>query len=109
MNNATTIRIPLDLTNVQEADDGNTTYYGGSYVLNGVECRGFGNDRSDSYHSTIVEDVLKICLAEWPESQFSDEFQEDVNNAMHDIDGLGKIGAICVERSTDGSFKVWSE
>lgn len=45
-------RLIVDLRNVETADDGNTTYYGGTYLVGGVEKQAWGNDRSDCFETS---------------------------------------------------------
>ncbi len=98
-----TLRFTLDLTNTESADNGNTTYYGGTYVLNGVEKQGYGDDRSDSYHADIDEAITTACHANWPDlAEFVEgtdeawDFQEAVQYARDEVDCLDEPGTILV-------------
>lgn len=115
MSYATTLRFLLDATNIEEADDGNTTHFGGTYELDGVEKQGYGDDRSDSYHGDIVEAILSKCQAEWPELLDDGAFdplsdvQEEVEEVVHEIVDDGPIGTIVVHRQDNGIFVVTRE
>lgn len=106
-----TLRFAIDLTNVQEADDGNTTYYGGTYLFNGEERRGRGNDRSDNYRDDITDSIVQACQAKWPELVDNgmpgplDDLNMDVGDAFDEVDGLN-VGTIFVTRLDDGTFLV---
>lgn len=67
------LKFELDLTNVQQADDGNTTHYGGFYVLNGEEKRATGDDRSWSY----IDDIMKHIQLK-AEEAFGESIDEEV-------------------------------
>lgn len=111
----TTLRFLLDATNLEEADDGNTTHFGGTYELDGVEKRGYGDDRSDSYHDDIVQHVVVKCQAEWPELLDEGAFDQlydveaEVQNVMNDIIDDGPVGTIVVHRQDNGIFIVTRE
>lgn len=77
---ANQVLVKLDLTNIESADDGNTTYYGGTFVFNGEERQAKGNDRSDSYHYDIRESIMELCKAEWP------ELHDDANDLAYNLD-----------------------
>ncbi len=53
----TTLRFEIDFTNVQEADDGDTTRYGGTYVIDGEEKRATGDDRSWNYLDEVMAHI----------------------------------------------------
>jgi hypothetical protein len=87
MNDANTIKFELDLTNIQEADDGNTTYYGGEYVLNGQTRNGYGNDRSDSFHTAIDEEIMEKCSTAFAMDDLDEDFdfQDELQNARDEL------------------------
>jgi hypothetical protein len=57
--------IRLDFTGAEEADDGNTTHFGGVYCLDGEVFQGWGDDRSDSWHAEAGEKVEAKIQAKW--------------------------------------------
>jgi hypothetical protein len=115
MSYATTLRFLLDATNIEEADDGNTTHFGGTYELDGLEKRGHGDDRSDSYHSDIAVRVMLQVGCEWPELYTDERFDDlfnvevDVMSVIHEIVDDGPLGTIVVHRKDDGDFLVTRE
>lgn len=83
-----TLCFTLDCTGIEEADDGNTSYYGGSYTLNGKEGRGRGNDRSDSFIDDIRNEILSLCAVRWPEPDFvgDDGFMDMLDESIASLD-----------------------
>jgi hypothetical protein len=77
----TTLRFEIDITNVQEADDGNTTTYGGSYVINGEEKRAYGDDRSWSY----LDDIMARIQQKVEETFGVPMDSEDLFDAMQEV------------------------
>lgn len=47
----------IDLTNIDEADDGSTTHFGGYYTIDGVEHDAGGNDRGWKVPDEYFEDL----------------------------------------------------
>lgn len=94
---ADSISFEADLSNVQRADNGETTYYGGSYVLDGVERPARGDDRSTgSWFDELVELVVARCKAEWP------DFEPDLlYEEMLEVEAGLESGTFVVQR--DGS------
>jgi len=111
----TTLRFLLDATDIEEADDDNTTHFGGTYTIDGVEKRGYGDDRSNSYHDDIVDHVIAKCQAKWSELQDTGAFsplvdvEEDVQSVVHEIVDDGPVGTILVTRQDNGIFLVTRE
>ena len=111
----TTLRFLLDATNIEVSDDGNTTHFGGTYELDSMEKRGYGDDRSDSYHGDIVDYIIAKCQAEWAELQDTGAFgqlvdvEEDVQSVVHEIIDDGPIGTIVVHLQDNGIFIVTRE
>lgn len=109
------LRFTLDLSDIQEADDGNTTYYGGCYTFNGEVKRGYGNDRSDSYHTDIDEAISAACHANWPgAAEFvegtdaSQDFQVAIQEARDEAGTMLGTGTIVVT-NVDGELIVTVE
>lgn len=115
MSYATTLRFMLDATKLEEADDGNTTHYGGTYELDGLEKRGYGDDRSDSHHQDIHSRVMLQVRVEWPElytdERFDDlfEVEAEVQEVVAEIIDDEAVGTIVVHRQDDGQFVVTRE
>lgn len=63
----TMLIIRLDFSDTQDADDGNTTYYGGEYRIDGEACQAWGDDRSDSWHVEAAEKIEGKIQAKWPD------------------------------------------
>lgn len=102
MNDTNVLRFELDLTNIEEADDGNTTYYGGTYLFNDEERHGRGNDRSDSYLDDIDIEIAETCQRAWPDLEdYLDE--NDFLDQLRDVkDELWKSsGLVTVSRDGD--------
>lgn len=95
------LQFTLDLTDIEEADDGNTTYYGGEYVLNGAVRRGYGNDRSDSFHTAIDEEITEKCSTAFAMDDLDEDydFQDELQNARDDL--WKASGTITVSRDGD--------
>lgn len=51
------MNITIDFSNVERADDGNTTYFGGTAKVNGETLQIHGNDRGDGLYSIVVDKV----------------------------------------------------
>lgn len=95
------LKFELDLTNIEEADDGNTTYYGGEYTLNGVVKNGYGNDRSDSFHTDIDEEITEKCSKAFDMDDLDEDydFQDDLQNSRDEL--WKAFGTITVSRDGD--------
>lgn len=107
-----TLRFSLDTRDIEEADDGMTSYFGGTYVLDGVKHQGYGNDRSDTFHHDIDEAILAKVEAEFGKLDDSqaDDVEQGISEARDEVmygPGQG-LGSICVERTSEG-FRVWNE
>jgi predicted DNA-binding WGR domain protein len=61
--------VVIDFTNLEEADNGDTTTYGGSITIDGVEVQAAGSDRSGGPHEDAVIDALeaKFGMTHGPE------------------------------------------
>jgi hypothetical protein len=81
------LRIGIDFTEVDEADDGDTTY-GGTYRFDGTGFPASGDDRSDNHFSEVEAKLQEMCWTKWPKSKpFFEEneaFQEAVYEAVHE-------------------------
>ena len=51
------MKFTLDFNELQEADDGNTTYYGGTISVNGIVLRAHGSDRERALLHIIKAEV----------------------------------------------------
>ncbi len=109
------LRFALDLSDIEEADDGNTTYYGGCYTLDGEVKRGYGNDRSDSYHTDIDEVIMTACHANWPNAtefvegtDAFEDFQSALQNARDEVGTMLGTGTILVS-VVDGKLTITVE
>ena len=69
------VRVAVDFTNIESADDGDTTYYGGSFSLDGTEFPGYGDDRSDNHVWDTIEYVTAKCAEVWPDA--ADDLEAD--------------------------------
>ena len=59
--------VKFDQRGVQEADDGNTTYYGGTYKVDGVEYQAHGNDRGHNYTDDAVDKIVAAAKVTRPD------------------------------------------
>jgi hypothetical protein len=54
----------VDMRQFQEADDGNTSHYGGEIVINEDErLRGYGSDRGDNSYEDLTDAILRRAPA----------------------------------------------
>lgn len=53
--------VKFDLRGVEEADDGNTSHYGGQYKVDGVAYPAYGNDRGDNYTDDAVDKIVEAA------------------------------------------------
>lgn len=51
------VTFALDLSGIERADDGDTTHFGGTYIVNGEERQGYGDDRSDNWEWDLIEEI----------------------------------------------------
>ena len=103
--------VTLDLTNIEEADDGNTTYYGGTYTFNDEVRRGYGNDRSNDFRDDIRENLEDICKEEWPDlaESMPEDLVDDLANALDDVennDDHPGVGTITIKRLDKETFSI---
>ena len=49
----------ISFSNLQEADTGDTTYYGGTIEINGVSHQAHGSDRGSEIYYIIAESIAK--------------------------------------------------
>ncbi len=52
-------RVAVDLSKIQEADDGDTTHYGGFWKAGAEEGRGRGSDRDNGFLDDLLLSVAK--------------------------------------------------
>lgn len=77
----------IDLAGFQEADDGNTAYYGGVAKVNGVEIGLSGTDRDAGYIPIIIEEIVRQLGRE-----LSDDEIDNLEEAIRDKSmGRGKV------------------
>jgi len=98
-----TLTVSLDCTGIEEADDGDTSYYGGSYLLDGTEYRGKGNDRSDSYRDDIFEVIHARCIVAFG-MMLDLDADGDLQGAIGELDR--NEGVIIIAQNDDGTFSV---
>lgn len=67
------MKFTVDFTELQEADDGNTTYFGGLVKVNGVVLQASGDDRSGGIAHVVGPEIERQLGR-----QLSEE-EEDVN------------------------------
>jgi hypothetical protein len=105
------LRFSLDLTNIESADDGETTHFGGTYTLNGEVRRGYGDDRSGNHLEDIKESIEKAIQANWPDyvdAHFAmyDAVENGVNGVENETNG---VGTIVVKMKRNGTLLVTNE
>lgn len=99
------LRFTLDFSNIEEADDGNTTHYGGHWVFNGVEKRGYGDDRSDSFHEDVYQAIVDKCRVNWPghvcleDTDAGMDFDASVRDAYDDLICAEAAGTISIREA----------
>jgi len=80
------LRIGVDFTDVEEADDGDTTRYGGVYRLDGEEFSATGDDRSDNHYSEVGGKIFLKCVKKWAKAesrlQNAHDFKESLDEAI---------------------------
>jgi hypothetical protein len=115
MSNEKELRFTIDFAKIQEADDGDTVHYGGTYEIDGLEKRGFGNDRSDSFLDEVMKVIMLQVRCKWPEL-YEDEGFDHLFNVESGVTGNtmelfedGPIGQIVVYRDEAPEFQVWRE
>ncbi len=95
------LRFVLDFSNVESADNGNTTYFGGSYTIDGVEKRAKGNDRSDNYQDEVLDHIVDKCKEKWSdlltEEDVMDQLVSDLHEAI-DLTAQDEVGTIVVQQ-----------
>ncbi len=67
------LHVTLDLSDIESADDGDTTYYGGFYTFNGEKHQARGNDRSDTPYEEVFDRIFAAANANWPGLNLSDD------------------------------------
>jgi hypothetical protein len=101
--------IRLDFTGAEEADDGNTTHFGGEYCLDGEVFQGWGDDRSDSWHGwkeRTEEEEGKVWEA-WkpgmptPSVGWNNPLLDITNNLVLEVNKRANLEVV---RSKDGQF-----
>lgn len=108
------LRLVYSSEGVQEADDGDTTRYGGTWTLDGKEYRGYGDDRSDSWKDDVTEEVVKACKQKWPRTYRAfrkDDFQEALRGIVENgpEDGPYDAFTFVVTKPKDGFATVRGE
>lgn len=81
------LKFIVDLSGVESADDGSTTYYGGSYTVNGKVGNAYGNDRGDNWQDDVASHVLDVFAEHYGLSDKEIEEMldnEEVNDKFHD-------------------------
>ena len=53
------MKIIIDLSEIEEADDGNTTYYGGTFKVGDQVLQADGNDRNGGYQDAVFDELSK--------------------------------------------------
>lgn len=90
-----TIRIELDLTEVEQVDNGREVVYGGWYMIDGVKHRAKGDDRTTgNYLDEIMEAIELVSrhvLGEAPDP-------EEVLDLLMGLDS----GAVLMWKAEDG-------
>lgn len=110
-----TLRFALDFANIEEADDGNTTYFGGTYLLDGAEKRGHGDDRSSNFRHDVEDHILEACQAKWAELKEMGAFDvsvdlvDELNGEVDDLVNGNASGTIVVTKQDNGIFVVTRE
>ncbi len=94
-----TLGFDIDLTNVEKADNGETTYYGRYYSLDCVEPRAKGDDQSWNYRDHIISHILQKC------EQVSSTHEVDATDVLDALESLEK-GVIMVELKEDGFYSI---
>ncbi len=87
------VLVTFDFTNLESADNGAFTTYGGSYLVDGNEKRGYGDDRdtSNPFWDT-VQDVIDVCRAKWPGADNDAFLSDQVTDAVQEaFDNVGHI------------------
>lgn len=64
------MNLKFDLSNVEEVDDGNTTYYGGTFSINGKDYPVSGNDRGGGLLDAVAKGVEEVLGRELSNEEF---------------------------------------
>lgn len=106
------LRLHYDATAVESADNGDTTYFGGMWSLNGEEHQASGDDRSDNYKDKVVTAVLNACDKVWPKEAVAeyDYLHDIVEELVEDgPDGAPYDLFTFVAKMVDGKLEIWGE
>ena len=80
-----TLVFHVDFTQIEDADNGDTTYYGGSWTFNGEERDGYGNDRSDNPGWDMEGEITEASIARWPQIEGNFNLEQDLDNALFNV------------------------
>ena len=107
------LRFALDFANVESADNGDTTYFGGFYTIDGVEFQAKGNDRSDNYQDDVLDHIMAKCKEKWSDLVSDEDAMNQLMFELHeaiDLTAQDEAGTIVVTRATFNSiFEVTFE
>lgn len=90
------LAIELDLSGIEQADDGDTTHFGGIYKVDGETFLGYGDDRSDSWKDELID-----LIHDAAEEAF--DLDLDSMDILDVIEGVG-VGTILI--SQDGEISI---
>lgn len=65
------MKITLNFDNLQEADDGNTTHYGGHILVNDTQIPATGTDRDTALSIAIVDAIRTISGRNLTETDYN--------------------------------------